>query len=321
VLAGIDFAADRGLQYIELDAGWYGPEMDTSSDATTVDKKKDLNIPAICSYARSKGLGVWLYVNQRALATQLDSILPRFRQWGVSGIKFGFVQVGNQKWTTWLHEAVRRCAQYHLMVDIHDEYRPTGFSRTYPNLMSQEGVGGNEEMPDARHNVTLPFTRFLAGPADYTPCYFSSRIKTTHGHQLAMSIVYYSPIEFLFWYDAPSDYHGEKELELWKQIPTVWDETYPICGEIGQYIALARRTDKTWYLGIMNGLETKTLRIPTAFLKKGHRYMATFYEDDPSHTTRTAVNTHTAIVRGGRSLTFKLLASGGASAVFSEIEK
>jgi alpha-glucosidase len=136
-----------------------------------------------------------------------------------------------------------------------------------------------------------------------------------------MSIVYYSPIEFLFWYDAPSDYHGEKELELWKQIPTVWDETYPICGEIGQYIALARRTDKTWYLGIMNGLETKTLRIPTAFLKKGHRYMATFYEDDPSHTTRTAVNTHTAIVRGGRSLTFKLLASGGASAVFSEIEK
>lgn len=96
----------------------------------------------------------------------------------MKGIKFGFVQIGNQHWSTWLHDAVRKCAEYEMMVDIHDEYRPTGFSRTYPNLMTQEGIGGNEEMPDATHNTILPYTRFLAGAGDYTLCYFNGRVKT-----------------------------------------------------------------------------------------------------------------------------------------------
>ena len=156
VKAAIDFAAERGIQYVHMDAGWYGPEMKMSSDATTVSPDKDLDIPALCQYAESKGIGLTVYVNQRALVQQLDTLLPLYKKWGLKGIKFGFVQIGNQRWSTWLHEAVRKCGEYGLMVDIHDEYRPTGFSRTYPNLITQEGIRGNEEMPDATHNTMLP---------------------------------------------------------------------------------------------------------------------------------------------------------------------
>ena len=208
-LAGVDFCVDRGLQYIELDAGWYGPEMKMSSSALKVLESRDIDMPKLCAYAKSKGIGVWVYVNQRALYQELDQLLPLYEKWGISGIKFGFVQIGSQEWTTWLHQAVRKCADHHVMVDIHDEYRPTGWSRTYPNLMTQEGIGGNEEMPDAEHNTILPFTRFLCGPADYTPCYFNGRVKNTKAHQLAMPVVYYSPVTFLYWYDLPNAYKGE----------------------------------------------------------------------------------------------------------------
>ena len=190
-----------------------------------------------------------VYVNQRALVQQLDSLLPLYKKWGLKGIKFGFVQIGNQHWSTWLHDAVRKCAEYEMMVDIHDEYRPTGFSRTYPNLMTQEGIRGNEEMPDATHNTILPYTRFLAGAGDYTLCYFNSRVKNTKAHQLAMAAVYYSPLQFMFWYDNPAMYKGEEELEFWKAIPTVWDESRALDGEIGEYIVQARRSGKEWFVG------------------------------------------------------------------------
>lgn len=313
----VDFAVDRGLQYIELDAGWYGPEMRVESSALRVASNRDIDMPRLCQYAREKGIGVWLYVNQRALWQQLDSILPRFNEWGVSGIKFGFVQVGSQEWTTWLHQAVEKCARYHIMVDIHDEYRPTGWSRTYPNLMTQEGVGGNEEMPNAQHNTTLPFTRFLCGPADYTPCYFNGRVKNTHTHQLAMPVVYYSPITFLYWYDKPELYRGEEELDFWKHCPTVWDESIALDGEPGEYIVQARRSGTEWYVGAMNGLTERTVTLDTSrFLKKGKKYSVELYTDDPTLKTRTNVRTQKLTVKGRKPLTLHLLPSGGAAIRF-----
>ncbi|MBM6992921.1 MAG: glycoside hydrolase family 97 catalytic domain-containing protein [Prevotella sp.] len=313
----VDFAQERGLQYIELDAGWYGPEMKINSSALKVAASRDIDMPQLCRYARSKGIGVWLYVNQRALSQQLDSILPLYRQWGVSGLKFGFVQVGSQMWTTWLHDAVRKCADYHLMVDIHDEYRPTGWSRTYPNLMTQEGIRGNEEMPDATHNTILPFTRFLCGPADYTLCYFNGRVKNTKAHQLAMSVVYYSPITFMYWYDQPSAYKGERELDFWKTCPTVWDESRALDGQPGEYIVQARRTGNDWHVGVMNGMESRTLALSTSdFLQKGRRYIVELYQDDPTLTTRTKVSTTVLKVKSGRTITLKLQPSGGAALRF-----
>ena len=317
-MEGVDFCVDRGLQYIELDAGWYGPEMKMSSSALKVLETRDIDMPKLCQYAKSKGIGVWVYVNQRALYQQLDQILPLYEKWGISGIKFGFVQIGSQEWTTWLHNAVKKCANHHIMVDIHDEYRPTGWSRTYPNLMTQEGVGGNEEMPDAEHNTILPFTRFLCGPADYTPCYFNNRVKNTKAHQLAMPVVYYSPISFLYWYDLPNVYKGEKELDFWKYCPTVWDESKALQGEIGEYIVQARRSDNDWFVGAMNGLQARDIIVNTAnFLQKGKKYRVEIYNDDPKLNTRTKVASTVQTIKAGKVLKLHLQPTGGAALRFS----
>jgi alpha-glucosidase len=307
----VDFAADRGLQYIHLDAGWYGPEMKIESDATTVGPGKDLNIEELTSYAASKGIGVFLYVNQRALIRQLDEILPLYKKWGIKGVKFGFVQVGSQYWTTWLHNAVKKCADYGLLVDIHDEYRPTGFSRTYPNLLTQEGIRGNEEMPDANHNTILPFTRYLAGAGDYTICYYNNRIKTTHAHQLALSVVYYSPLQFLYWYDQPSAYQGEPEIEFFDKVKTVWDDTKVLDGAIGEYVVTARRSGNNWFVGAITNNEGRKLKIPLDFLEKGAKYTAKIYYDDTSATTRTKVGIKTLKVNSKTILEADLLPSGG----------
>jgi len=251
------------------------------------------------------------------LVQQLDSLLPLYKKWGLKGIKFGFVQIGNQYWSTWLHDAIRKCAEYEMMVDIHDEYRPTGFSRTYPNLMTQEGIGGNEEMPDATHNTILPYTRFLAGAGDYTLCYFNGRVKNTKAHQLAMAAVYYSPLQFMFWYDNPAMYKGEEELEFWKAIPTVFLESRALDGEIGEYIVQARRSGKEWFVGAMTNTEPRTITLTTDFLKPGTKYRVNLYEDDDKLNTRTKVRTTHKKIKAGDKLTLKLKSSGGAALHFT----
>lgn len=318
IMQSIDYCAQFGFDYVELDAGWYGPEGRVSSDATAVAASRDFTMPDICQYAKSKGIGVWVYVNQRALYQQLDKLLPLYQQWGISGIKFGFVQIGNQQWSTWLHDAVAKCVRYHIMVDIHDEYRPTGLSRTYPNVLTQEGIRGNEEMPDATHNVLLPFTRYLCGPADYTLCYFNGRVKNTKGHQLAMAAVYYSPLQFYFWYDNPFVDKGEAELQFWKDCPTVFDESIALDGIPGEYIVQARRAGSEWFVGAMTNTEERTINIPTDFLPKG-RYQVELYNDDSTLTTRTKVAVKHMTVKSGKPITLTLQSSGGAALHFKPI--
>ncbi len=318
----IDFAAKFGIEYVELDAGWYGSEMSVASSAMAASSKRDFSMPEICDYAASRGVGVWVYVNQRALYNQLDSLLPLYRDWGIKGIKFGFVQVGSQMWTKWLHDAVKRCADYGLMVDIHDEYRPTGWSRTYPNLLTQEGIRGNEEMPDADHNTVLPFTRFLCGPADYTLCYFNGRVKNTKAHQLAMSVVYYSPLQFLFWYDQPDAYRGEAELDFWEQCPTVWEESKALDGEPGEYVVQARRAASgEWFVGMMTNTKGRNITLNTSdFLEKGTKYRVEIYNDDPSLNTRTKVSKKVTDIKAGRQISLVLQPSGGAALRFVRLE-
>ena len=315
--ACVDFAVKHNLQYVEFDAGWYGHEYSDESDATTisVDPKRSkgpLDLHAVLDYAKNRGIGIILYVNRRALERQLDEILPLYEKWGVKGVKYGFVQVGSQRWTKWLHEAVRKAAKYHLMVDVHDEYRPTGYSRTYPNLMTQEGIRGNECMPTADENLILPFTRMLAGAGDYTICYYNNRIKTTHAHQLAAAVVYYSPWQFVFWYDRPSHYQGEPEIEFFEHLPTVWDDTRVIHGKIGEYITIARRSGDEWHLGTMNGLDRRELKIPLTFLEQGKQYVAHVYSDaNPDDKTRTHVQISRHVVDSSDVLNAKLPPTGG----------
>ena len=321
----VDFAITHNIKYIHFDAGWYGYEYVSSSDATTItvdprrNPKGDLDLQEAIRYAKSKGIGVFLYVNQRALAAQLDTILPLYEKWGVAGIKFGFVQVGSHRWTTWLHEAVKKCAKYHLMVDIHDEYRPTGFSRTYPNLMTQEGIRGNEEMPDAVNNTILPFTRFVAGAADYTFCYYYRKefghpdrhIQNTSAHQLALPVIYYSPLQWMYWYDKPEDFKNEPELAFWDVLPTTWNDTKILNGEIGKYITVARRNRENWFVGCITNTDTREIRVPLDFLEPGKKYEATLYFDDPNVKTRTQVGISKQKVDSETVLSIKLQASGG----------
>ena len=335
----VDFAVKRNLQYIHFDAGWYGFEYDKASDATTVtlDPRRNPKIDAlklkeVVAYAKQHGIGVMLYVNQRALQQQLDEILPLYKSWGISGIKFGFVQVGSQVWTKWMHEAVKKCADYGLMVDIHDEYRPTGFSRTYPNLMTQEGIRGNEEFPDATHNVTLPFTRFVAGAADYTICYYrqdfgrlnvekdnygvprSKSIQTTPAHQLALAAVYYSPLQYMYWYDKPSDSQDEPELKFFDDVYTTWDDTKVLQGEVGEFITVARRRGEEWFIGSITNNEARTLPVDLSFLPAGKDYVAEIYTDgDKSIPTRTKVRVSKFRVNAKTVLHFNLRASGGSA--------
>jgi len=324
--ACIDFCAQHRIEYIEFDAGWYGYEYSKESDASRVDvdprrnPKKDFDLPRIVSYAKQKGVGVWLYVNHRALEKQIDDVLPLYQQWGIAGLKFGFVHVGSHRWTSWVHEAVRKAARYDLMVDIHDEYRPTGYSRTYPNLLTQEGIRGNECMPDANHNTIMPFTRFLAGAADYTICYYHQAglkpninpIKTTSAHQLALAVIFYSPLQFVFWYDRPSDYQGEPEVAFFEHLPTVWDTTRVLLGEIGTYAAIARRKDDTWFVGAITNNDRRRLSIPLNFLEAGKRYTASLYTDGGKEMqTRTRVRIEQLSVGRDSVIDTDLLPSGG----------
>lgn len=324
--AAVDLAVKMNLQHILLDAGWYGSESSNDSDATTVtvDPKRyegPLELQTVIDYATDKGIGVFLYINRRALEKQLDEILPLFQKWGVTGIKFGFVNVGPQKWTQWVHESVKKCADYKILVDIHDHYLPTGWSRTYPNLLTQEGIRGNEQMPTPKHNVTLPFIRFLCGAGDYTVCYYSGRIQTTRAHQLAASIVYYSPMQLLFWYDKPQQYRGEPELEVFKQLKTTWDETKVIHGEIGNFVTTARRSNKQWFVGSMNANEQRTLEIPLNFLEAGVTYEAFVCSDeDPAGNAPTKVKTERISVTSESILSADMANNGGHAVVITPVE-
>lgn len=318
--ACVDFAVQRGLQYVEYDAGWYGPENDEGSDPRRVapDPARirnqpdhgGLDLPEVIRHARSRGIGVLLYVNRRHLERQWAELLPLYAAWGVAGVKFGFVRVGAGEWTRWLHEAVRCAARHRLVVDIHDEYRPSGFSRTYPNLLTQEGVRGNEHMPTPRHNCTLPFTRCLAGAADYTVCYYTDRIQTTRAHQLALSVVIHSPLQFLFWYDRPSAYGGEPEVEFFRHVPTVWDQTAVLDGVIGEFAVVCRRRGDQWYVGCITNESPRRIRLPLSFLPEGE-HLAQVCGDGGGG--RTAVAMRSGRVRRTGVLDLDLAAGGGAA--------
>jgi alpha-glucosidase len=330
--ACVDFAVRHNLQYIEYDAGWYGPENDDASDARAVNldptrSKGPLDLQEVIRYAGARGIGIILYVNHKALERQLHELLPLYQRWGVKGIKFGFVNVGAQRWTSWMHEAVRQAAAHQLMIDVHDEYRPTGWSRTYPNFMTQEGMRGDEERQPNSMALTTLFTRMLAGAGDNTICYYDERVdrQATHAYQLAKAVCFYSPWQFLFWYDRPSAsremtgrtpdaYHvigTEPELEFFARCPTVWDDTKVLHGRIGRYAVIARRSGDNWFIGAMNGDEPRSLDVPLQFLDAGRQYLAYVYSDDPTLPTRTHVRIERLTMDRGTVLKVALPARGG----------
>jgi alpha-glucosidase len=288
--ACIDFCVKYGMQFVEFDAGWYGDQGDEKSDARTV-ARRNLDLQEVIRYGKKHGIGVIVYVNRRHLESQLDELLPLYKKWGLAGIKYGFVQHGSQKWTAWMHDAIRKTAEHGLMVDVHDEYRMTGWERTYPNFMTAEGIGGDETRPTHEQALANLFNRMIAGPADHTFCYYNGYVEqsSSYASQLAKSVCFFSPWQFLFWYNRPADASGEPELEFFKHLPTTWDEIRVLDAKIGQHAVIARRKGNDWFVGCLNAGKQRTLKIPLGFLSEGVKYDAHIYRDDPKVKTRTKV--------------------------------
>lgn len=311
----VDFAVEQNIEYVHFDAGWYGHEYEVASDATQVkvdprrNAKGDLDLPEAIRYAKANGRRVILYVNHRALERQLDVLLPLYRSWGVDGVKFGFVHTGSHRWVVWVHEAVKQAARHQLVINIHDNYRPTGFSRTYPNLLQQEGIAGDETRPDARQSTIYPFTRFIAGAADHTYCFLDRRLKKTKAHQLALAAINFGPLQYLHWYDRPESYTDRREIAFWKDLPTVWDETRVVNGTPGEFVTVARRRGTDWWVGAVTNDQPRTLELPLAFLSPGATYEAEIHEDAGEKT----IAQRRATVTASETLRFDVRASGGVA--------
>jgi len=319
----IDFAAKHHIRYICFDAGWYGKEDSDTADARKVAvdparSKGPLDLKKVIAYGKQKNVGVILYVNRHALERQLDTLLPLYQAWGIKGLKFGFVQVGSQQWTNWLHQAIRKAAKYKMVLDIHDEYRPTGYSRTYPNLLTQEGIRGDEESPYTEHSITTLFTRSIAGAADNTNCYFTNRVNKMGSHvaQMAKAVCIYSPLQFLYWYDKPvadsvnTGKEGQiqevRELAWYDALPTVWDDTKILEGDMEKFATIARKSGNSWFMGSLNGTDARMVNLACDFLDKDKKYKAVIYTDDSTLNTGTKVKITSMDIDYNSHLTFKI---------------
>jgi alpha-glucosidase len=287
----IDFASRYGIEYIIMDEGW--------SDTTDLLKvSPDIDMEELTAYAREKGVGIILWVVWKTLDDQLEVALDRFTAWGVQGIKVDFMQRDDQWMVNYYWRIAQAAAERRLLVDFHGSYKPTGLRRAYPNVLTREGVIGLEHVkwsqhPTPEHNVTLPFIRMLAGPMDYTPgaminaqeenfrsVFTRPMSMGTRCHQLAMYVVFESPLQMLA--DSPSHYLREKEcMEFLASVPTVWDETRVLDAKVGDYACIARRSGKGWYMGAMTDGAPRELVIDFSFLPPG-QYTLEFFQDGPN---------------------------------------
>lgn len=340
-LACVDFAARNKIEYVEFDAGWYGPENNKASDASVVSldtarSKGPFDLFEIIKYANKKNVGVILYVNRFALAKQLDQILPLYKKWGIKGVKFGFVDVGDQYSTSWLHNAVRKAAKYKLMVDIHDEYRPTGYSRTYPNLITQEGIRGDEESPALAQTIYTLYNRMICGAGDYTNCFFAGRVSEKMGGkaaQMAKAIAIYSPWQFIYWYDRPemsphktagagsveSIITEDKATEFYRHLPTDWDDTRFLDGAMGEYATVARKSGNNWYIGTLNANEKRNITLKLDFLDNGADYQAILYYQTPADKKKNRISIKHIDLKQKRSLPLELESNSGCAIYLSKV--
>jgi len=334
--AYVDFAAAMKLDDILIDEGWSkGSSVDPNPDADITTAIAALDMPALLAYAKSKGVGVWVWVQWQQLDNQMDQAFAAYEKWGLKGIKVDFMNRNDQQMVDWYHKVLSKAAEHHLMVDLHGAYPPNGLNRTYPNFITQEGVLGAENNKWSRritatHNVTLPFTRMILGPMDYTPGgfrnqrpetfvsqYHAPTVMTTRGQAVAMYVVYDSPLQMVS--DSPSAYKNADGswadgAEFISRVPASWDETRVLAGEIGQYIVTARRKGDTWYIGAMTNEQARDLDVPLGFLGDGPYYFNALSDNDKDPSRLVGLNASTD---RHQTLHLHLAASGGAVAIIA----
>lgn len=331
--AFIDFAAANGFEYAMIDEGWYAgagggpivaPGVDISADAP------NFSLRDVAAYAGSRHVRLWLWLNWRALDAQMEEALSLYESLGIAGIKVDFMDRDDQQMVNWYTNLFAAAARHRLMVNLHGAFPPRGLARTWPNFVTQEGVLGAEYNKWSRritagHNVMLAYTRNAIGPTDYTPggfrnvapAEFEPRndlpfVQTTRAHGLSMYVVYDSPLAIVA--DNPDTYAEFPEgLDFIRAVPTTWDETRFLAGDVGQHIAIARRKGRTWYIGAMNGDTARTVQLPLTFLGRGN-YQAQLWTDGP---TPASLTRSTRSVAANDTLTLDLAATGGSVAILA----
>jgi alpha-glucosidase len=284
----IDFASRYGLEYILLDEGWY--ELgDLSKTVATMDLEE------LIAYGKKKNVGIIAWMVWKTLDRQMET-LDRLEKMGFKGIKVDFMNRDDQEMVNFYYKVAKEAARHHLMVDFHGSYKPAGIRRTFPNVMTREGVNGAEQYKwsmhqTPEHNLILPFGRMLAGPMDYTPGAMHNAQKKdfkpifdtpmsmgTRCHQLAMYVCYESPLQMLC--DSPSNYYREPEcMEFLSDVPVVWDETRVLAAQVSDYLLIARRNETDWYIGGMTDWTERDLWIDLSFLPEGKKYQMTLFKD------------------------------------------
>jgi alpha-glucosidase len=284
----IDFAAANKLSYIVMDWGWSG-----HTDIIKV--VADIDLQEIVDYGKQKGIGVVLWASWYAVSQQMDQAFPKYAKMGVKGFKIDFIDRDDQIAVASLYEIAKKAADYHLIVDYHGVFKPTGLQRTYPNVVGYEGVKGLENYKWAtedqpRYAVSIPFIRMMAGPMDYTPGAMRNSNKAsyqpiealpmsmgTRCNQIAMYVMYEAPFQMLS--DNPTTYMKEQECtDFISKIPTTTEETIALDGKVGEYAAIARKKGETWFVGAMSNWDARELTLDFSFLDKGN-YQATIFKD------------------------------------------
>jgi alpha-glucosidase len=330
----IDFAARHGLEYMLVDAGWATMAEDGRLE-DILRYRPEVDIPAIIAYGKAQGVATLLWVEWRALDRHMDEAMALYEKWGAAGIKVDYMNRDDQEMVGYYEKVVRKAAEHRLTVDFHGAFKPTGLRRTYPNLLTREGVMGLEYSKwSARvtpeYDVTIPFTRMLAGPMDFTPGAFRNAARGkfeardiapmsqgTRAHQLAMYVVYESPLVMVS--DYPEAYEGQAGMEFIEKVPTVWDETRALAGAPGKMIAVARRKGDTWYVGAMTDWEAREVPVELGFLGAGE-YEARVFADGPDAATEgTSLTVEAKRVMAGDTLALRLAPGGGAAVILSPI--
>jgi alpha-glucosidase len=281
----IDLSSQMGWPYMLVDWQWYGKF--NSPDADITKWAPQINIPEIIEYARSKNVKIiiWLYSSDVNRNEAYKEAFPIYQKWGVAGIKIDFMDRDDQQMVNWYHEIIKCAAENHLLVDFHGAYKPDGIIRTYPNMITREGVMGNEyykfsNKMSPEHNVKLAFTRMLAGQMDYTPGGFLNVTKeqfkqqtpalvwNTRAAELSKFVIYESPLTVVC--DHPDNILGKAGSDFLKIVPTTWDDIKFIGGYPGEYVAIAKRSGEKWFLGVMNNSIGKTVDVNLNFLPAGN---------------------------------------------------
>jgi alpha-glucosidase len=324
----VDFASSAGFEYMMIDEGWClnsGTGGRAPDNADVTQAKPEIDMPALVAYAGKKNVKLWLWVQWLLLDRQMDAALAQYEKWGIAGIKVDFMDRNDQQMVDYYHRLMAKAAGHKLLVDMHGAYPPAGLNRTYPNYLTQEGIMGAEynkwsRRVTATHNVSLAYTRMLLGPLDYTPGGFRNRtpgtfevvnsppqVQTSRGHGLGMFVVFESPFQMVA--DSPDVYQNAAGFDFVKMVPVAWDETRFLAGDIDDYVVVARRKGKDWYIGAMGNEKPHDVKVPLKFLGAG-KFKAKLWEDGATPTT---LRESERDVNSTDVLELKLAPSGGAA--------